>query len=234
MQHKQKIGMMKNYWVYGFVIVGLLLSACDKDENNENNENEENSTTEVENYAVGSIVCTDGSVISASYWPATGKTAQGVVFYLDATGQHGWAVALKNLGDFVWGKESTNISALTDYNSDEDATTDYDGYENTRKIRAAGNATKYPAAYSVNFGGGWYLPACGQLYKLMNNIGTINATLSILASFGVSAQTLNETSACWWSSTEASASRAWFVKHNGLRYSGLKSVDLTVRAVCDF
>ena len=148
--------------------------------------------------------------------------------------QSNLALVLKDLGDYVWARDDVNVGTLSDYGSADDASSDIDGYENTRKIRAAGTSTKFPAAYSVNFSSGWYLPACGQLYELVNNITTVNSSLSTLSQSGVTARTLNTSSACWWSSTEFGSSRAWFVKYNGLRYNGLKSVDLTVRAVCDF
>ena len=214
-----------------FLLTIVLFASCDPEENQNNNNNNNNQE---ENYVVGSILCTDGSVFSLNQWPVNGKTAQGVVFYIDESGCHGWAVGLKDLGDYVWARDDVNVGTLSDYGSADDASSDIDGYENTRKIRAAGTSTKFPAAYSVNFSSGWYLPACGQLYELVNNITTVNSSLSTLSQSGVTARTLNTSSACWWSSTEFGSSRAWFVKYNGLRYNGLKSIDLTVRAVCDF
>jgi len=220
----------KNLKIVAFLLVGLLFSSCNPEDhfNNDNNNPEEN------NYVVGSILCTDGSVVSVNQWPESGKTAQGVVFYIDGTGIHGWAVGLKDLGDYAWSTNNVNVGTLSDYSSADDASTDMDGYGNTQKIRNAGTSSKFPAAYCVNFSNGWYMPACGQLYELVNNITTVNSSLSTLSESGVSVRTLNTTSACWWSSTEFGSSKAWFVKYNGLRYNGLKSVDLTVRAVCDF
>ena len=41
--------------------------------------------------AIGDIVCTDGSIVKPSDWPC-GRTAKGIVFYVDDTGQLGWIV----------------------------------------------------------------------------------------------------------------------------------------------
>ena len=46
--------------------------------------------------AIGDILCTDGSTVKPSEYASSGKTAMGVVFYVDNTGEHGWAVHLQD------------------------------------------------------------------------------------------------------------------------------------------
>ena len=56
-----------------------------------------------EYYHVGDILCTDGTIVKASNWPC-GKTAKGVVFYVDPSGRHGWAVSKVSQNDNIrWG-----------------------------------------------------------------------------------------------------------------------------------
>lgn len=205
--------------ILGLFLLGLIIESCNPD------------NYEVENFEIGSILCTDGSVVSVKKWPIYGKTAKGVVFYIDETQSHGWAVDLNNLGNYQWGKENINISSLNDVTSAIDASKDLKGYDNTDLIRNFGCSSQFPAANCMNFYNGWYLPACGQLKVLVENINTINASFSILNDSGILTRELNS---CWWSSTETSDSRAWYVMYNGTQRNGLKCIELSARAVCDF
>lgn len=57
----------------------------------------------------GDVLCTDGSTVKAADYAGGSKTARGVVFYVDTTGQHGWAVKLTpkrhrvQVGIFLYG-----------------------------------------------------------------------------------------------------------------------------------
>ena len=164
--------------------------------------------------AIGDILCTDNSIVKPSAWPVAGKTAKGVVFYVDNTGQHGWAVHLQDQGTSVqWTPSSqyTDISTLTNYTNARDAITDLNGYSNTQKIRNAGNATKYPAAYAVDFANGWYLPAAGQLRLMFGEIVTLNASLQVVGG----TQFPIDLGWWYWSSTEYGQSYAWVVGIGG-------------------
>lgn len=157
--------------------------------------------------AVGDILCTDGTIVKPSAYATSGKTAMGIVFYVDNTGEHGWAVHLHDQSSNIqWGGYGIDIPTLTNYINTVDAITDMDGYSNTQKIRAAGNATTYPAAYAVDFENGWYLPAAGQLNILFADIITINTSLSIA---GGTIFSLND---IYWymSSTEHGSTEMWY------------------------
>ena len=155
--------------------------------------------------AVGDVLCSDNSIVKISSWPGAGKTAKGVVFYVDNTGQHGWAVHLQDQSTSItWGEYGTDISTLTNYTNARDAITDLNGYSNTQKIRNAGNAAKYLAAYAVDFANGWYLPAAGQLRLLFGEIVTLNASLQVVGG----TQFPMNTGWAYWSSMEYNQSGA--------------------------
>ena len=76
----------------------------------------------------------------------------------------------------------------------------------------------YPAAYSMDFTNGWYLPAIGQLRILYVSIPTLNYTLQVLNGNSIPA-----TAGPWWfnnwwylSSTEYSDSEVWVLRANGI------------------
>src|SRR5574344_643089 len=133
---------------------------------------------------VGDVLCTDNSIVQADSFAGSGKTAMAVVFYVDTTGAHGWAVNLtQRTTRLKWDNQETmtgcsNIEALPDVATSAEALADYDGYENTRIIRATDGATHYPVAYSVDIDNGWYLPAAGQLSILYANLDIVQNTLN--------------------------------------------------------
>ena len=188
------------------------------------------SNLQVPPIAVGDILCTDGSVVKPSDWPVAGKTAMGVVFYVDNTGEHGWAVHLQNQGTTIkWGGYGSIISTMTSYTVARTAVTDMAGYSNTVKIRAAGNATTYPAAWAVDIANGWYLPAAGQLQLLLSEYLTINSTLQIVngAQFG---------NGYYWPSTQKNSTEAWSNTVGGGIHTISKNnqADYRVRSIRDF
>lgn len=160
---------------------------------------------------IGDILCTDGSTVSREAFLSSGKTAKGIVFYVDDTYQHGWALHLTYQGAKLWSPENHDIPGLQNYRQFRDAINDFDGYENTRKIRAAGNASLYPAAWAVDFANGWYLPAAGQIRYLYGYIPEINRSLET-----VGGEIINLSSDWWlWASTECDSEDAWDINYQG-------------------
>ena len=155
----------------------------------------------------------------------------GIVFYVNNTGEHGWAVHLQNQStSVVWEGTGTDISALPNYSYTPDAAMDMDGYNNTQIIRAAGDANTYRAAYRVDFTNGWYIPAVGQLRLLYAEIVTINASLQLVG--GV---LFPMNSGFWyWSSTEESRNYVYLVSGSGALTSGNKSDSFRLRSVRSF
>ena len=179
-------------------------------------------------YLPGDILCTDGSVVHPSDWPC-GKTARGVVFYVDDTGLHGWAVDLgQNVPSVQWSKEKLNVPGLTSYSTFMEAITDLDGYTNTQKIRLYGNDAKYPAAWAVDFNHGWYLPAIGQLNILYGVVIVVNASMDRVG--GTAIETVD-----LWSSSANTNEKSWMMRtSNGYVWMDPKSSQKRVRAVTNF
>ena len=180
---------------------------------------------------VGDILCEDGSIIRPADWPC-GQTAKGIVFFVDSTQQHGWALALDNDGCVWFGSNGTTIPGITNYPSTREAIYDLDGYTNTQIIRSVGNASTFPAAYLVDFEHGWYLPAAGQMRILYSLIMTINQSLQLVGGVPINIQ-LTTTSHYWTSTIREGMSVYAMSPSFGVEpYTG--SNDSNVRAVCDF
>lgn len=168
--------------------------------------------------AIGDILCTDGTIERPTNYFASGKTAMGVVFYVDDTGAHGWAVHLHD--------QSERVRWTSLYNDDvpgashcdnfwqEGTIMDYAGYTNTQAIWAAGDSISYPAAHTADLPNGWYLPAIGQLDILFSEIATLNPSLQLVNGTPFPMNTAWH----YWSSTQAAAENpwyAWYVASNG-------------------
>lgn len=161
-------------------------------------------TTPANKYAVGDVYGTG--------------TDKAVVFYVDATGGHGWVVALKDLSKTYWADgilvENMSVTMTTDKNV---ALSDINGYANTQKLRThnsymSGSKAYATAALSISdtdFSNGWYLPALGQLQKLGSAWSLVNNTILSVGGTEIAAD-------YYWSSTEYSQRNAW---HYDLKYS---------------
>lgn len=162
--------------------------------------------------AVGDILCTDGSYVKPNNWPC-GKTAKAVVFYIDSTGEHGWAVSLVSQHPVKWSTENVDIPTLQNITHWRDAICEFDGYTNTQKIRNFGDSSKYPAAWAVDFENGFYLPATGQLNILYGVMHVVNASIVIVG--GTPFQIYDDVGFRCWSSNEWSATMAIGVYRDG-------------------
>lgn len=179
--------------------------------------------------SVGDILCTDNTTVPVSDWPVAGKYAMGVVFYVDNSGQHGWAVHLYPQGEFQWtpnGKER-EVYGLKKCESEAIALDDEDGFENTRIIRLEGDKSDFPAAYAMYYDHGWYLPAMGQLKKLYDHRKDLNTSLLKVKGKKIRAD-------WYWSSTQHSSSYAWFMLPSGTVRNNRKQNAYKVRSVRTF
>ena len=189
--------------------------------------------TAPQSVAVGDIMCTDGTFVKYEDWPMPGKTAKAVVFYVDNSGEHGWAVHLEDqsTSGVAWGGYTYDIPSLQNYSYSRNVIYDLDGYSNTQIIRSTGDANAYPAAYLVDFENGWYLPAIGQLRILFSNYSTVN--YSIMAAGGTSFQTDIYTD--YLSSTENNESVVWRLHGGGdLTLTGKSATGVKIRSVRSF
>ena len=189
---------------------------------------------------VGDILCEGNAIVSPANYPSSGATAIGVIFYVDNTGQHGWAVALQDAGEYAWGAgyyDNTD-TPLPNYTGKRQAIYDLDGYTNTLVVRQ--HTEVHPAFYAVDFEHGWYVPAIGQLNYLYGNLMEVNRSLAV-----VGGTTFLATEWGYWSSTEFDRTFAWYLSSSGELevvdnndywgpYSGFKDRGKSVRGVRTF
>ena len=184
--------------------------------------------------SLGDILFSDGT---CSANKVSGKTPIAVVVY--KSGNCGQAMALKSLGDYEWGGGGTDISTLPNL-SNSQASKDYASCENSKKIMAAGNKSKYPAVWAAyNYtttgtkAGDWCLPAAGIITSYYNNQSVINTGFSRAGGTKFLASSPYTYA---WSSSETSSRDAWlstFYESYGLDYYS-KGRDLEVRPVLEF
>ena len=152
--------------------------------------------------SIGDILCTDGSTVKPEQFASSDKTADGIVFHVDATDSSGWAVALNNQSSSIqWCTYySYDIPNLPNISNARVAMHDLNGHSNTGIIRTEGNEQLFPAAWAVDYDNGWYLPSAGQLRYLYSYAPEINASLQVVGGTALPYQSNNY----WWSSTEIS------------------------------
>ena len=186
--------------------------------------------------AIGDILCMDGTIVKPLRLASSGKTARGVVFYVNKNGRNGWAVDLRNRSEACrWGYylQEVDIPGLPNYVTNETAALDTMGYDNTKTIRAAGSQAIYEAAYLVDFARGWYIPATAQLLQLYAYIIEVNASLVIA---GGSPFVFNTEEWYYWSSSEYTNEKVWALSFDGLIGVAFKHPvgGGKLRAVCSF
>lgn len=159
---------------------------------------------------VGDILCEGGEVVSLNSIETSVSNAIGVVVHVDASGKHGWAIALNDIGEYAWGPNAKD-TPLRNYMNKAAASNDLDGYKNTRTILTHGYDIEFPAFDSLDFDNGWYLPAIGQLKRFYANLDKVNEGLEAAGGATFSTETEWE----YWSSTEYSICNAWNINHKG-------------------
>ena len=92
--------------------------------------------------SIGDILCTDGSTVRPEQFASSGKTADGIVFYVDGNENYGWAVSLECQAvntDWVTSAhygDMYDIPMLDNFEYSREAMYDLDGYNNTDIIRS--------------------------------------------------------------------------------------------------
>lgn len=184
---------------------------------------------------VGDILCTDNTFVHPQNWP-TGNTPKAIVYYVDPTGEHGWAVNLHDDGNpGAWGTNAQwpaelDIPDLVDCGNARAALFDYEGYMNTYHIRNYYPSEYYPAAYSVDFEDGWYLPAAGQAYQLYTAIPFINPSLELVGGTPISPNTEWN----YWTSSEINSLTVWVLNFSRGLYNESKNHFASVRSIRSF
>lgn len=198
---------------------------------------------EINYVAPGDILCTDNTILRPGLFVNSGKTAKGVVFYVDNSGSHGWAVSLTQTdAPLQWSTNTSTLVVSTNNNNAwRVAIRDLNGKANTLSIRAAGNPSTYPAANNPDFANGWYLPSIGQLNLLFGELVAVNAGLSAAGGMQIrdnGGVTEANGNVLLWSSTEKSASSAYALEVRDGQIGGINKASTTnkqyVRAIIDF
>lgn len=130
-----------------------------------------------------------------------GATYQGgLVFYIDATGQHGLVCAPSDQSVTSWGCSGTIISGA-------DGTSVGTGNQNTIDIvtgcNTAGIAARVCYDLVLNGYSDWFLPSIGELVLVYANLKPIGLG--------------NFVNADYWSSSEYDATHAWIMVTSGLK-----------------
>ena len=159
---------------------------------------------------------------------------QGVVFWVDASGEHGKIVSMTESSKIPWTSDKTEEKTIIDTNSEGD------GAYNTNIVKQIYDwQNKYPAfKWCTDLGEGWYLPAIEELklFTLDETVrNTINQTLTTKG--GTKIPDIG-TVHWYWSSTEYSTKWefcAWRVNmRNGKAFGNIKNLNFSVRAVATF
>ena len=181
---------------------------------------------------VGDILCEGDRVVSPSDYDSSNDKAIGVVFYVDGTGEHGWVVSLDNVGQCSWGGYDEDTS-LDNVGGNFRAKRDKDGYENTKTILE--EHPEYPAFAIMDFEGGWYLPAIGQMKLIYDNFDELNETLE-----KIGGTVFERNGYTYWSSTEHNSCDAWYMCSIGGigctsdSFNDCKTSSRLIRSVRDF
>ena len=156
------------------------------------------------------------------------KTPIGVVVYIDGQG-HGQVIALNSIGSYEWGGYGTDIPTLTNFVTNISASYDLNSCPNTEKILAAGDKSKYPAAWAAHEyktegtnAGDWCLPAAGVFTSYYNNQQLVNIGMTNAGGTQVGTGTY------LWSSSEYDSNYTWYLSLYsalGLSYSGDGGLD---------
>jgi hypothetical protein len=189
------------------------------------------------------IYQTDGAAgfyyYNGSNWTEVGVTSltysigdvvnDGVVFWLDDTGQHGLVCAFSDYATSVkWGCNGTDLPNLQNVPYNGGVATGLgaeigDGFNNTNDILT--DCPTAPAALAArSLGAQWFLPSAKELNQMYINKTTLE---------GVSGFTAF--SNYYWSSTESGSNNAWRQNfYSGTQYNQLKNITYPVRAVRAF
>ena len=191
--------------------------------------------------SIGDILCTDGSTVKPEQFASSGKTAEGIVFFVDGDNQQGWAVSLEfqatntNWVTSGYYYDMYDIPLLENFEHSREAMYDFDGYNNTDIIRSTHGADWYPAAWCVDFDHGWYLPAAGQMRWMIAYLNEINASLAVVNG----ALFVYDRPRWFWTSTERTEAHAVVISQTGAvgnypKWNYIGEYDIGVRAVKTF
>lgn len=155
---------------------------------------------------------------------------EGVVFHVDALGQHGKIVSLEEEKQINWAIMQVGMQGShLNLNNKED------GYANKSLICKVDNWKQaYPAFnWCSAISDEWYLPALNELEELLSD-GTLEIVNKTLIAHGANPLIDMYSSDYFWSSTEYDGINAYVVKIDGQGYYSDKWLYYRVRAIRTF
>ena len=153
---------------------------------------------------VGDIYCSDNTIVSASNYSGSGKTAVGIVIYNVSGDMRVMALTTVTqmyggFGDYLGINETTEAGAIKDL----------DGTYNSAIMRQwisgdtiADSCHTYTPSGSII--GDWYCPAIGEVYLIGQNFSTVNASRVAVGLSAIGAYTV------FVSSTEYNFEKCWY------------------------
>lgn len=181
---------------------------------------------------IGDVVCTNGDIVHSQHYLSSGDTALAVVFYVDASGQHGWAVdVVSQPNNCKWSNTpNLDVPNIVNASSIEMALSDTAGAAHSSYLASS----NFPAGYHA-CGNGWYLPAVGQLRVLYTQCASVNNALSIIHYHINVSYLWSNHQQMFWSSSEADQSRSWVIQYRGMMMATDKFNSLySVRRIRNF
>ena len=157
---------------------------------------------------------------------------EGVVYWVDETGQHGKIVGL-NEAKLKWCADDEFERAMIKTGASDKS----DGMNNLRAImRIPDWRTRFPAfSWCTAHGQGWYLPSLNEMEDILLDDEVHNKVNISLVSKGASRLRHRNELVDYWSSTENGNCCAWLVYMNvGYTYFGSRNTERYVRAVSTF
>lgn len=183
--------------------------------------------------SLGDVYCSDGTFVNIDSFPSSGKEAEGVVFHYDDTSGYAYVVSLyEPVGNMPWSIVDYDIPGLENQQYIPPLLDDMDGFGHTSLIRAAGDSSEYPLAWSADFERGWYIPAIGELRKMFGAIGLVNKSLKELQGdtiFHNQYGSAADRNFYYYSSSENSAEAVCCVRFNFYVCAMYKGYSLTTR-----
>ncbi len=134
---------------------------------------------------VGSVVCSDGTIVNPLLYDDDKMQAVAVVFYVNTQNEEGrergYAVALEDIA------ECSMLENLVEISEVSESLTDYDGMQNTvgflnyaNDEEISAEAASASTAYSPFGYRGWYVPSVSEMRELNNSISRVESVITSL------------------------------------------------------
>ncbi len=126
---------------------------------------------------IGDIFCSDMTYMDVDSYLHSGKMAQGVVYSIDYERGFAYIVGLEEGEPGAWSFVLEDIPGIENQLYLRNLLADMDGFAKTSLMRSSGDSLRYPSAWNADLENGWYIPAIGELRRLLGSYSIVNASL---------------------------------------------------------